>query len=199
MPPIVPAMTALTDLNQSLGPCLVTGAAGFLGSHLVKALLDEGCEVRALVRNTPLELSHESLTIVKGSIEDADRMDELCRGVGTLFHTAAQVALLGGSAVTEEYWARAYNSNVVGTQNVVNACVKAGVQRLVHTSSIDVSFDGKDNTTMDHQTPYTTVFTSVYTETKIEAEKAVLEAHLPMGSKWWRCVPQVFTAAQATS
>ncbi|MGB5268489.1 MAG: NAD-dependent epimerase/dehydratase family protein, partial [Polyangiales bacterium] len=63
---------------DDLGTCLVTGAAGFLGSHLVRGLLAEGYRVRAVIRNTPLELEHPNLEIIRGEVEDADRMMEAC-------------------------------------------------------------------------------------------------------------------------
>ena len=57
-------------MMSELGRCLVTGAAGFLGSHLVRGLLDEGHRVRALIRKTPLELEHPNLEIDRGAVED---------------------------------------------------------------------------------------------------------------------------------
>ena len=78
------------------GYCLVTGAAGFTGSHLVKALLDSGYKVRALVRNTPLQLEHENLQCFKGDIQSASQMAQACDGIDTVFHTAAFIATLGG-------------------------------------------------------------------------------------------------------
>ena len=92
-----------TQPIDDLGACLVTGAAGFLGSHLVRSLLDEGWSVRAVIRNTPLELEHPNLEIVKGEVEDADRMMEACKGIDTVFHTAAHLALLGGKAASKAY------------------------------------------------------------------------------------------------
>lgn len=78
-------MSANTQLpaKQALGTCLVTGAAGFTGSHLVKALLDRGCRVRALVRNTPLALEHPNLECINGDIQNAEQMSSACKGIGT--------------------------------------------------------------------------------------------------------------------
>ncbi len=162
---------------DDLGTCLVTGAAGFLGSHLVRRLLDEGYSVRAVIRNTPLELDHPKLEIVKGEIEDAPRMLELCEGIDTVFHTAAHLALLGGSAASAAYRQTAYDANVGGVENLVAACHEQGVSRFVHTSSIDVCFNSEENVEMTGSTPYATNMSCLYTETKIEGEKVALAAN----------------------
>jgi 3beta-hydroxy-delta5-steroid dehydrogenase/steroid delta-isomerase len=160
------------------GLCLVTGAAGYTGSHLVKALLDKGYSVRALIRSTPLDLQHKNLEQFSGDIRDAQQMLQACEGVDTVFHTAAMIATLGGSAVSKSYRYSARAVNVQGTVNVISACQATNVSRLVHTSSVDTCFAGKENLHMDEQTtPYATDYKVVYIQTKIEAEKAVLAAN----------------------
>ncbi|UCH30277.1 MAG: NAD-dependent epimerase/dehydratase family protein, partial [Myxococcales bacterium] len=154
-------------MTTELGKCLVTGAAGFLGSRLVRGLLDEGYSVRAVIRNTPLELEHPNLEIVRGAVEDADRMMEFCRGIDTVFHTAAQLSLLGGKAASESYRKSAYAANVGGVENLLRACTANRVSRFVHTSSIDVCFNSEVNTEIDEHTPYATNMSCLYTETKI--------------------------------
>ncbi len=166
---------------DDLGTCLVTGAAGFLGSNLVRGLLGEGYRVRAVIRNTPLQLEHANLEIIRGEVEDADRMMKACEGIDTVFHTAAQLALLGGSAASEAYRRSAYDANVVGVENLIGACHAQGVRRFVHTSSIDVCFNSEVNTAMDEHTPYATNMSCLYTETKIEGEKRVLAANGEQG------------------
>ena len=166
---------------EDLGTCLVTGAAGFLGSHLVRALLDEGHSVRALIRNTPLELEHPRLQIVKGEVEDADRMMEVCEGIDTVFHTAAHLALLGGKAASKAYRQTAYDANVGGVENLIRACYQRGVSRFVHTSSIDVCFNSEEDVEMDGNTPYATNMSCLYTETKIEGEQLALGANGQQG------------------
>jgi 3beta-hydroxy-delta5-steroid dehydrogenase/steroid delta-isomerase len=160
---------------------LVTGAAGFLGSNLVRGLLDQGHSVRAVIRNTPLELEHPSLEIVRAAVEDTDRMMEVCEGIDTVFHTVAQLSLLGGSAASESYRQSAYDANVGGVENLIRACFAHGVSRFVHTSSIDVCFNSEVNTEMDENTPYATNMSSLYTETKIEGEKVALAANVKNG------------------
>ena len=160
-----------------LGRCLVTGAAGFLGSHLVQKLLDEGYSVRAVIRRTPLELEHPRLEIVRGAVEDAERMHEVCEGIDTVFHTVAQLALLGGAAASESYRQSAYAANVGGVENLITACRAHGVKRFIHTSSVDVCFNSEVDLEMGEHTPYATNMSCLYTETKIAGEKAVLAAN----------------------
>ena len=169
-------MSSIEPLDD-LGTCLVTGAAGFLGSHLVQGLLGEGYSVRAVIRNTPLDLEHPKLDVVRGEVEDADRMLEVCEGVDTVFHTAAHLALLGGKAATAAYRQTAYDANVGGVENLIRACVARGVSRFVHTSSIDVCFNSEENIEMNEHTPYATNMSCLYTETKIEGEKVALAAN----------------------
>jgi len=78
-----------------LGSCLVTGAAGFVGKHLVRALLERGLRVRALVRNSPLLIQHDNLECMHGDIQNAQQMLLACAGIDTVFHTAAISASLG--------------------------------------------------------------------------------------------------------
>ncbi len=169
-------MSPIKPLDH-LGTCLVTGAAGFLGSHLVRGLLDQGYSVRAVIRHTPLELEHPNLEIVRGEVEDADRMTEVCEGIDTVFHTVAYLALLGGKAASAEYRQAAYDANVGGVENLIRACLARGVSRFVHTSSIDVCFNSEVNVEMDEHTPYATNMSCLYTETKIEGEKLALAAN----------------------
>ena len=163
--------------DGALGRCLVTGAAGFVGRHLVLALLREGYPVRALIRNTPLPLEDPLLEVVRGDVEDRARMRTVCEDVDCVFHTAANMALFGGRALPGRDRRASYATNVEGAQNVVAACQEHGVKRLVHTSSIDVCFNMEEDEHVDSHTPYATHVTDLYTETKILAEKVILEAN----------------------
>lgn len=172
-------MDTITDNHPdaSLGYCLVTGAAGYVGSHLVKALLQRGLKVRALVRSTPLKLEHENLDCFSGDIQNAQQMMQACDAINTVFHTAAMIATLGGSAATRAYRDQAYAVNVTGTRNIIQASQRRGTNRLIHTSSVDTCFNSEEDLHMDEHTPYATRFTCLYTETKIEAERSVLAAN----------------------
>ncbi len=160
-----------------LGVCLVTGAAGFTGSHLVEALLAKGYRVRALVRSTPLDLEHADLSFANGDVQNLEQMISACEGVDTVFHTAAYIATMGGSAATAAYRDRAFTINVGGARNLVQACREQGVKRLIQTSSVDVCFNSVKDLHMDENTPYATTFNCLYSETKVEAERAILAAN----------------------
>lgn len=170
-------MSGVDDMSGQLGVCLVTGAAGFVGSNLVRALLNKGCQVRALIHRTPLAMEHPALQNVRGGLEDPASLVAACQGVDTVFHTAAAIALLGGKYVTQSYREAAWKVNVAGTEAVIEACRASGVRRLVYTSSVDVCFDGTPSPDMDQSTPYAARPESVYQETKIAAEQRVLAAN----------------------
>jgi 3beta-hydroxy-delta5-steroid dehydrogenase/steroid delta-isomerase len=162
---------------EALGSVLVTGAAGFLGRNLVKKLLAEGCKVRALIRATALNIRHDHLEIVTGDVTNPEDMVRACEGIETVFHTAADICLLGGVAASRSYRGRAWQINVEGSRNIIRACQSQGVQRLVYTSSVDVCFAGKPLPQMREELPYSQSPKSVYAQTKIEAESLVLAAN----------------------
>jgi 3beta-hydroxy-delta5-steroid dehydrogenase/steroid delta-isomerase len=157
-----------------LGVCLVSGAAGFVGGALVRALLDQGLRVRALVDRTPLPLAHPNLETVPASVSDRAAMRDACAGVDTVFHAAAKIALLGGPLVRAAYHDAAAEVNVRGTLNLLDAAVAGGARRFVYTSSADVCFDQGHQPDLREDAPYSRGRRSVYQKTKIEAETAVL-------------------------
>ena len=112
-------------------PVLVTGASGFLGWHVARALLERGYAVRALVRpgSRVDELDVDART---GDLRDAASLKRAAAGCGLVFHVAADYRL----------WARTpddlYHSNVEGTRNLLRAARNAGVERVVYTSTVGV-------------------------------------------------------------
>jgi len=110
---------------------VVTGACGHLGANLVRALLAEGRQVRAVDRTSdwrPLaELEVERL---EGDIRDATFVRRAFEGAEVVYHTAAYISL------QMDEWPLVESINVLGVRNVVQACLGCGVRRLVHFSSI---------------------------------------------------------------
>jgi dihydroflavonol-4-reductase len=111
---------------------LVTGAAGFIGSHVVRELLKENVEVRCLIRpgESTANLSGLDVETVAGDVLDTAAITEAVRGTDTVFHLAAIFA------IWMRDWSRIYEVNLQGSRNVLWACLDAGVGRVVYTSSI---------------------------------------------------------------
>ncbi len=148
-----------------------------MGRNLVRRLLGHGLTVRALVHRTPLDIQDDKLSCLRADISQPAAMSRICDGVNTVFHTAAQISLLGGKHVPEAYFDEAWQVNVDGTFNLLDACIARGVKRFVHTSTVDVCFEGEPLPNMNESQPYATRFKSVYSQTKIAAEKLVLAAN----------------------
>ncbi len=111
---------------------LVTGATGFLGGALARRLASEGANVKALARRPGRDRyirDIERIDIIRGDITDADRMRDVVQGCEIVFHVAAA---LDGTLTHQ------YRVNVQGTRHMTEAAASAGVQRLVHVSSIAV-------------------------------------------------------------
>jgi len=111
---------------------LVTGAAGFLGSHITRQLVARGDAVRVLLRasSTNRAIADLSLEYVTGDLRDPASLDRAMKGVKRVFHVAADYRL----------WARRsreiYDSNVGGTKNLLEAAKRAGVEQLIYTSTV---------------------------------------------------------------
>lgn len=148
---------------------VVTGGGGFVGKALCRALRKNGCSVSSISRKRYPELEAlgvESISLDLGS--DVDRLAEAFRGADGVFHTAAHVKMWGQG---DEF----FRSNVIGTRNVIAACRKANVRRLVFTSSPSVVACGKDLDGVDESFPYPDHFDSLYAMTKAQAEVEVLK------------------------
>jgi 3beta-hydroxy-delta5-steroid dehydrogenase/steroid delta-isomerase len=162
-----------TSVRSELGYCLVTGGAGYLGRYLALELIRRGASVR-IFDCRKVDFSHDRLEVVVGDIRDFEEVCRACEGVETVFHTAAVMNFLGFA--TRAARDESFSVNVGGVENILRACEEAGAKRLVHTSTNNVTLDGPvlDG---DESTPYAAHPKDLYTETKIIAEKLVLEAN----------------------
>jgi nucleoside-diphosphate-sugar epimerase len=151
---------------------LVTGAAGFLGRAIVEQLRARGERVRALVRRHDAGLAAWDVECVVADIRDRQAVLQACQGVDTVFHTAAVAGIWGP---LRHY----YETNVLGTQHVLEACREAGVRRMVFTSSPSVTFAGHDQCGVDESAPYARRWLAHYPHTKALAEQLVLKANCP--------------------
>lgn len=120
---------------------VVTGADGFIGSHLTQALLDEGCRVTALAQYNSFNnwgwlegMSHPNLRVVTGDVRDPNFCRTLVQGADTVFHLAALIAIPYSYTAPDSY----IDTNVKGTLNICQACRDAGTPRLLVTSTSEV-------------------------------------------------------------
>lgn len=153
---------------------LVTGASGFLGSHLARRLAEEGQEVVGLVRVSSQTSHLKNIRLVEGDILDQaslDRAIDGMEGCEAVFHAAAVLGFWKGVARAQE------TVNVAGTRLVCAAARRAGVRRLVHVSSVAAIGFPKEGTVGDEETPFTEEAARVaYARTKHEAEEEVVRA-----------------------
>ncbi len=148
---------------------LVTGANGFTGSHLVKALLDRGDSVVAFVRKTSdlSRLSGYLVAYAYGDVGDRPSLQAAMGGVDVVCHTAAYVEL----GIVDE--ARMERINVEGTRNVLEAAQQAGVSKLLYCSTIGVYGDTQGNVVDETFERTQKSFSSAYDRTKYEAQMLV--------------------------
>jgi dihydroflavonol-4-reductase len=131
------------------GRVLVSGANGFVGSAVVRALLRHGCSVRALSRASSDTTNMDGLDVetVRGDLLDSASLERALEGCEGLFHVAADYRL----------WARdpreILTANVRGTHNILLAAERCGARRIVHTSSVATLGLHRDGTPADEDTP----------------------------------------------
>ena len=149
---------------------LVTGGGGFLGRAIVELLLGRGDQVRILSRKRYPVIEALGADAVQGDIRNLDDVVKACMGMDAVFHTAALPGIWGD---IHTY----VGINIDGTNNVISACKRRGVSRLVYTSSPSVVFNMQDECGIDEKTPYPQEYFNPYSQTKALAEHAVLRAN----------------------
>lgn len=151
---------------------LVTGGGGFLGGAIVRQLLERGQQVRSFSRNVYSHLFEGDVEQAVGDLADADSVEMAVTDCDIVYHVAARAGVWGR-------YSDFHSVNVIGTQNIINACRKLNVRKLVYTSSPSVVFDRGDMDGVDESTPYPRKFDAHYPRTKALAEQLVLAANGP--------------------
>ncbi len=165
-------------MEISKGPYLVTGATGFVGSALVRGLLNKGAEVRVLARPGS---DRSNLTGLKVDIREGDllrpgSLADAVKGCEGLFHAAADYRL----------WTRdpdsMFRANVDGTRAVLRAASNAGLKRAVYTSSVAVLGIDPTAKPADEDTPVRfSDMIGIYKQSKFRAEEAVMQEIIETG------------------
>jgi nucleoside-diphosphate-sugar epimerase len=148
---------------------LITGAGGFIGSHLVDSQLEQGFEVRAVdldINRLEHVKDHPRLQAVQGDITQADLVDQLVTGVGVVYHLASAHLDVRQS---ETHYRQV---NVEATQCLLEASQQAGVMRFVHCSSVGVIGNVKNPPADEASECHPN---NIYGKTKLEGERAALE------------------------
>lgn len=151
---------------------LVTGGGGFLGGAIVRQLLERGQQVRSFSRNVYSHLFESDVEQAVGDLADTDSVEMAVANSDIVYHVAAKAGVWGRNSDF-------HSANVLGTQNVINACRKLGVRKLVYTSSPSVVYSRDDMEGVDESVPYPAKFDAHYPRTKAEAEQLVLAANGP--------------------
>ncbi len=164
---------------------VVTGAAGFIGSHLVEELVAAGAQVTALVHyNARSDFGHlrrlephtfGQIEVVSGDVRDPFIVRSVVRGNAVVFHLAALIGIPYSYVAPQSY----VDTNVMGTLNVLQACVAEGVERLVNTSTSEV-YGTARYVPIDEHHPLQGQ--SPYAATKIGADKLVESFYLSYGT-----------------
>lgn len=172
----------MSDLTR--GKILVTGADGFIGSHLVEALVAEGCAVRALVLYNSFghrgwldslpEATLRAIEVVAGDVRDRSCVRRAMSGCTVVLHLAALIAIPYSYQAPESY----IDTNVKGTLNVLEAARDLGVDKLVQTSTSEV-YGTARRVPIDEEHPLQAQ--SPYAASKIAADQLALSYHRSFG------------------
>ncbi len=150
---------------------LVTGGGGFLGKAIVKQLLEKEYKVYSFSRSHYPEVESLGAKCILGDLSRYEDVQEALTGMDAVFHVAALAGVWGD-------YSHYYNTNYIGTKNIVDACLKLGISKLVYTSTPSVILDSKESLSgADESLAYPEKYSNPYGETKAMAEKYVLSHH----------------------
>jgi NAD dependent epimerase/dehydratase len=163
------------------GRCLVTGAEGFIGSHLVENLVRDGMSVRAMAQynfenswgwleTLPDEIL-DDVEVVMSDVRDPFAVTKAVDGCACVYHLAALIAIPYSYVAPASY----VSTNISGTLNVLQACLEKSVERIVHTSTSE-TYGTAQYTPIDERHPL--VGQSPYAASKIGADKLAESYHL---------------------
>ncbi|MCP4671284.1 MAG: NAD-dependent epimerase/dehydratase family protein [Desulfobacula sp.] len=148
---------------------MVTGGGGFLGKAIVKRLLKKNYNVTSFSRNFYPELDTIGVRQIQGDIAKKNIVLNAFKKIDAVFHVAAKAGMWGPF---EEF----FQANVIGTKNVISACLKNDIKQLIYTSSPSVVSDKKEKVNIDESAPYPKKYLTPYSETKAKAEQLVKQA-----------------------
>jgi len=150
---------------------LVTGGTGFLGKRLALRLVELGHEVSVIGRNerVGLDLEESGINFIKADLKDTNEITEACKNQDYVFHCGALSSPWGK-------YQDFYNTNVLGTKNIIQGCQKHKIKRLIYVSTPSIYFDFTDKFNISENTPLPENPVNDYAKTKLMAEKKIDKA-----------------------
>jgi nucleoside-diphosphate-sugar epimerase len=147
---------------------LITGAGGFLGFEIAKLLIAEGHVVFNFSRNHHSKLDYLSIKTIPGDLRIKSDVEKALQGIDVVFHVAALAGVWGKK---DDF----FSINFEGTKNLVDACKKLNIRKLIYTSTPSVVFGNKDLEGVDESTSFPDKYLTHYAHSKSLAEKYVLD------------------------
>ena len=145
---------------------LITGATGFLGKYIIEEFAKHNCKIIAFGRNADIGKSLENCTFVQGDFTNYREINNATKGVDVVIHAGALCTVWGN-------WQDFYNTNVLGTKNVLNACLENSIKKFVFVSSSSVYSCPHDRLNIKENEVDETNDLNFYIKTKIMAEKLI--------------------------
>ena len=150
---------------------LITGAGGFLGYYIARELVQNpNYEIISFSRNSYDKLKKINVEERLGDLKNYQEVENALNGIDWVIHTASMVGMWGKY---EDF----YQTNVVGTENIINASIKNNISKIVYTSTPSVVFGSDSLMGVDESTPYPSKYFSFYAQTKAIAEQLILKAN----------------------
>jgi len=146
----------------------ITGTNGHVGNNLCRKLLDKGYSIRGLVYHDNTSIKDLDIETIKGDILDPGSLDKLFEGIDVVIHLAALISI-------DKDEEKLFKVNVEGTRNVVEACKRAGVKKLIHFSTIHAIEHTPLDEVLDENRPIITFSKIKYEQSKAEGDRLVHE------------------------
>ncbi len=148
----------------------ITGASGHIGNNLCRALIKEGHQIKVLINKSEKSLQNLNVHKIYGDILNSQVVDELIEGSDYVYHAAALITI-GNEPIDKVFMV-----NTKGTKNIVDACLKYKIKRLVHFSSIHALHSSDPDEVLDEKKPLAGHNDFDYDRSKAVAENIVMDA-----------------------
>ena len=152
--------------NMRIG---ITGVNGHLGNNIARCLVNEGYILKGLARSANSEATKDiKIDLIEGDLFNADSLDELCKDIDLLIHLAAKVSIYPSEKEL------IYKTNIDGVDNIIGACRRNGIKKIIHFSSIHAHESYGPDISIDESTKYVDNENSAYDYSKSMGEQKMI-------------------------